>query len=197
MPLEDPDSDESLMALYVAGDRRAFERLFARIAPKIHAFFRRAFRDEMVADELMQITFLNVHRARATYRPELPLRPWLFTIAAHVRRDEWRKRYRLAEDAGEDALAAAEQSRAVAAAEQRDAAEDRAAVVRRALDSLSEIQRVILQLHRYEGMTYAEIAQTLGSTPGAVRQHAFRAYEDLRTRLGDLLRDPPATGGPP
>jgi len=193
----DPETDESLMAAYVAGDRRAFERLFARVAPKIHAFFRRSFRDAAVADELMQTTFLKVHRARATYRPELPLRPWLFTIAAHVRRDEWRRRYRLAEDAGDDAIAAAEQTRAVADAADRADERDRARAVQAALESLPEMQRVILQLHRYEGMTHVEIAEVLGSTPGAVRQHAFRAYEDLRSRLKTLLVEPDTDGRRP
>jgi RNA polymerase sigma-70 factor (ECF subfamily) len=188
--MPEPETDESLMAAYVAGDRRAFERLFARVAPKIHAFFRRSFRDPAVADELMQTTFLKVHRARATYRPELPVRPWLFTIAAHVRRDEWRKRYRLAEDAGDEAIAAAEQVRAVESASDAVEARDRAQIVQAALESLPEMQRVILQLHRYEGMTHVEIAELLGSTPGAVRQHAFRAYEDLRKRLKTLLADP-------
>jgi RNA polymerase sigma-70 factor (ECF subfamily) len=183
----DPETEESLMAAYVAGDRQAFTRLFARVAPKIHAFFRRAFRDESVADELMQTTFLKVHRARETYRPELPFRPWLYTIAIHVRRDEWRRRYRLAETAGEEAIAAADQAAAVDEARRQELDEDRFAAVRVAVEELPELQRVILQLHRYEGMSYAEIAESLGSTPGAVRQHAFRAYESLRERLGGKL----------
>ena len=39
-------SDETLMAAYVAGDRRAFEQLFARLAPRLHRFFRRSFAAE-------------------------------------------------------------------------------------------------------------------------------------------------------
>ena len=183
------------MAAYVAGDQRAFARLFARVAPKVHAFFLRSFRDESVADELMQTTFLRVHRARTSYRPELPLRPWLFTIAAHIRRDEWRRRYRVPESGGEEALFAADQAAAVSAARDREAAQDRYSDVLAALDALPEMHRTILQLHRYEGMTYVEIAKVLGSTPGAVRQHAFRAYENLRRMLSNELQEddaPPA-----
>jgi len=171
------------MAAYIAGDRAAFERLFKRVAPKVHAFFMRSFRDESVADELMQTTFLRVHRARTSYRPELPFRPWLFTIAAHLRRDEWRRRYRVPESGGEEALLAADQAAALSQARDREAARDRFSEVVAALDELPEMHRTILQLHRYEGMTYVEIAKVLGSTPGAIRQHAFRAYESLRRRL--------------
>lgn len=183
----DSETEESLMAAYIAGDRKAFERLFSRVAPKVHAFFLRSFRDASVADELMQTTFLRVHRARMTYRPELPLRPWLFTIAAHIRRDEWRRRYRLPESGGEEALFAADQAAALSAAREREAAAERFSDVLAALDALPEMHRTILQLHRYEGMTYGEIAAILGSTPGAVRQHAFRAYAALRRMLASSL----------
>ena len=68
-------TDEELMSAYVAGDARAFEKLFARLAPRVHAFFRRSFRDEGVADDLLQVTFMKVHRARVQYRLELRRRP--------------------------------------------------------------------------------------------------------------------------
>ena len=174
------------MAAYVAGDRQAFARLFARVAPRVHAFFQRSFRDVSVADELMQITFLKVHRARETYRPDLPFRPWLFTVAGHVRRDEWRKRYRLAEDAGEDeALIAADENNALTRTRSREETEDRRNEVRAAVEALPEIQRTILQLHRYEGLTFIEIAKSLGTTPGAVRQHALPCLRNApRETLG-------------
>ncbi len=175
------------MAAYVAGDRRAFDKLFAILAPRVHAFFLRSFRDASVADELLQITFLKVHRARDTYRPDLPLRPWLFTVAGHVRRDEWRKRKRLAEDTGEDAIAAADESDAFARAKSREASAERRDTVRAAIAALPDTQRTILHLHRYEGLTFAEIAKALDTSPGAVRQHAFRAYETLRQELSASL----------
>jgi RNA polymerase sigma-70 factor (ECF subfamily) len=190
----EPETEESLMAAYAGGDRQAFARLFARVAPRLHAFFQRAFKDEGVADELMQTTFLKLHRARTTYHPELPFSPWLFTIAVHVRRDEWRRRFRLSEDANEDAIAAADQRASVDQAIADATAEDRFADLRAALSELPEIQRVVLQFHQYEGMTYVEIAAVLDTSAGAVRQHAFRAYEALRKRLAGTLSTHSITG---
>lgn len=178
------------MAAYAAGDRTAFERLFAGLAPSVHAFFLRSFRDRTVADELMQETFLKLHRGRGSYRTDLPLRPWLFTIAAHVRRDELRRRYRIKESCDEEALerAEAEQGVEVARRSERDAASDVMTEVRAALDRLPESQRVVVQLHRYEGMTFGEIAGVLGVQEGAVRARAFRAYEQLRSELAQFSR---------
>jgi len=100
-------ADEDLMSAWVAGDARAFEKLFARFAPRVHGFFLRSFRDPGVADDLLQVTFMKVHRGRSQYRKELKLAPWLFAIAARVRLDELRRRLRMPEDADEEALARA------------------------------------------------------------------------------------------
>jgi RNA polymerase sigma-70 factor (ECF subfamily) len=178
-----------LMAAYVTGDSRAFEALFARLAPRLHRFFRRSFGSEATADDLLQQTFLKLHRARGTYRQDMKLAPWAFTIAARVRLDELRRRKRLAEDGDEEALARAdEQAAAAVQADTRDAADrDRAALVRDAVDALPESQRAVIHLHRYEEMTFAEIAAVLGTTEGAVKLRAFRAYGALRARLAPAL----------
>jgi RNA polymerase sigma-70 factor (ECF subfamily) len=174
------------MARYAAGDYVAFERLFALLAPRIRAFFLRSFSDDVtVAEDLTQTTFLKLHRARTSYRPELPLRFWVFTIAAGVRRDELRRRYRLPPHVGEAELEHAE-LHAVAAAQGTAVDLDvasRADAVRAAINRLPESQRVVLHLHRYEELTFDQIAEVLGTTAGAVRVRASRAYERLREEL--------------
>ena len=184
-------TEEALMAAYANGDRQAFDRLFATLAPAVHGFFLRSFGNKALADDLLQTTFLKLHRARGSYQPTRPLRPWVFTIAARVRLDELRRRYALPEDADEDKLAAAEEAQA-AAIEPDEAASDRAAVadrVRAALQRLPESQRVVVHLHRYEELSFGEIARVLGTSEGAVKLRAFRAYERLRKELGPLLRE--------
>src|SRR5690349_2063244 len=176
-------TDEELMSAYVAGDARAFETLFARLAPRVHGFFLRSFRSEAIADDLLQQTFMKLHRARARYRPELKLAPWVFAIAARVRLDELRRRLRLPEDADEDAIARADEQ----APRDPPADLDVRDAVRAALDALPETQRTVIHLNRYEGMTFAEIARALGSTEGAIKLRAFRGYETLRQRLKGVL----------
>jgi RNA polymerase sigma-70 factor (ECF subfamily) len=176
-------TDETLMSAYVAGDRRAFEQLFARLAPRLHGFFRRSFGSEATADDLLQTTFLKLHRARETYKAEMRVAPWAFAIAARVRLDEYRKRKRLAEDGDEEALARADETHAAGAQEPERLDGDTADAVRRAVDALPESQRVVVHLNRFEGMTFAEIARVLDTTEGAVKLRAFRAYGALRARL--------------
>jgi RNA polymerase sigma-70 factor, ECF subfamily len=184
-------SEEALMAAYAAGDRPAFDRLFALLAPSIHGFFLRSFRDRALADELMQETFLKIHRGRASYLTSLPVRPWVFTIASHVRRDELRRRYRIKEACDEEALSQAEERQALesaALATAEDGSREQRERVRDALDRLPESQRVVLHLHRFEGMTFGQVASILGTSEVAVRGRAFRAYEQLRKELGSVQR---------
>jgi RNA polymerase sigma-70 factor (ECF subfamily) len=179
------------MAEYASGDPTAFKRLFDLLAPKIRAFFLHSFPDRAIADDLTQATFLKLHRARATYRADRPLKPWVFTIAAGVRRDELRRRYRLPplDDADlehmESAMIAAGELGvpASSAAASDDLDEVRAAVAR-----LPDSQRVVVHLHRYEELTFEQIAEVLSTTPGAVRVRASRAYERLREELRPLLK---------
>jgi len=102
-----------------------------------------------------------------------------------VRRDELRRRYRLPSHVGEAEL---EKVEVQAAYDPHSSAEidrgSKADAVRAAIKSLPESQRVVVHLHRYEELTFEQIAEVLGTTPGAVRVRASRAYERLR----DLLR---------
>ena len=177
-------TEEELMSAYVAGDSRAFDQLFARLAPRVHGFFMRSFKDAAVADDLLQQTFMKVHRARTSFDEGQKLKPWLFAVAARVRLDELRKRMRLPEDADEEAL---ERADAQAERPEEPLGSDVTEAVRAALSRLPESQRAVIHLHRYEGLTFSEIASILGTTAGAVKLRAFRGYETLRAQLKGLL----------
>ena len=177
------------MEAYVAGDADAFERLFRSLAPAIHAFFVRSVGHGAVAEDLLQTTFLKLHRARATWRTGDRLRPWVFTIAARARLDWLRKQGRTEEELDGDVLADPERRDDPA-----DAAltHERAERVRAALDRLAEPQRVVVHLHRYEELTFAEIGKVLGISEGAAKLRAFRAYAQLRSLLEDLVTKEPS-----
>ena len=172
------------MEAYVAGDADAFERLFRTLAPSIHAFFVRSVGRGAVAEDLLQTTFLKLHAARATWRRGERLRPWVFTIAARVRLDWLRKQGRAQAELEDDAAADPERR-----GDPSDAvlAQERSERVRSALDSLPEPQRIVVHLHRFEGLSFAEIGAVLGISEGAAKLRAFRAYGQLRVHLADLV----------
>ncbi|WP_242352970.1 MULTISPECIES: RNA polymerase sigma factor [unclassified Anaeromyxobacter] len=172
------------MEAYVAGDAGAFERLFRSLAPSVHAFFVRSVGPGAVAEDLLQSTFLKMHVARASWRGGERLRPWVFTIAGRVRIDWLRKQGREVQEGDDEVMDP----------EARDAGEavlagQRAERVRVALDGLAEPQRVVVYLHRFEELGFAEIGRVLGISEGAAKLRAFRAYEQLRVALADLVAE--------
>ena len=177
-PGADEPSDEALMASWCGGERRAFEALFNRYAGRLHGYFLRSVGAEEHARDLVQQTFLHLHRARADFRQGSPLRPWLYTIAANLKRQHFRTRSRKPEAAwdverhGEPAVAPG-----VSTPRQR--------LVRRSLEALPDNQREVVTLHYYEGLSFTEIAAVLGISVSAAKVRAHRAYGRLRDILGE------------
>jgi RNA polymerase sigma-70 factor, ECF subfamily len=181
------ESEEALMQAYVEGDAEAFQRLFASLAPAVHAFFTRAVSDRSGVDDLTQTTFLKVHAARRQWRRGERVRPWVFTIAARVRVDWLRARGRAAAEPLEEGTA--EVAGAFADPGEEIELRQRDERVRAALEALPEAQRIVVHLHRFEGLAFADIGRILGISEGAARVRAFRAGEELRARLRDLAKN--------
>jgi RNA polymerase sigma-70 factor (ECF subfamily) len=169
--------DERLMGRYIDGDRGAFSELFRRFAPRLHGWFLRTTGSEPLAQDMVQQTFLHVHRARHDFARGAPVRPWVFAIAANVRRQHHRTRQRKPETFWD-----ADRHREPSVGPGVSTGQDRA--VRAALEELSEAAREVVVLHWYEGMSFPEIASVVGASHSAVKVRAHRAYKQLRGILG-------------
>ncbi len=181
MSVSSPDlaeaSDEVLMELYCLQHRReAFEELFRRYGGRLQGYFVRVTGSRELAGDMVQQTFLHVHRARADFRQGAPFRPWFYTIAHNVRREHFRRRARKPETQYDP-----ERHGEPSVRPQVSSATDRA--VRRALDRLDVSQREVVILHWYEGMSFREIGEVVGASTSAVKVRAHRAYKKLREML--------------
>src|SRR5688572_804819 len=94
-------SDEDLMQAYVAGDEHAFDEIYRRYRPVLLAVMRRHLASRTDVEDLVQLTFLKLHRARASYRSGTPVKRWLFTIARNTRKDHLRSSRRNLECEGD------------------------------------------------------------------------------------------------
>ena len=174
-------SDEELMAAYVAGDQRAFRQLFDRYSQVLFRLVRRRLRSDDEAMDIVQQTLLNMHRARRDFRGGSRLRPWLFTIAMNLVREHYRKLGRRKEQALPESDGSAYEPRVEPETPLEDGQSRER--VRRAVASLPDSQREVIELHWYEELPYEEIAQILGASVGAVRVRAHRGYTQLRAIL--------------
>jgi RNA polymerase sigma-70 factor (ECF subfamily) len=180
-----------VMARYCRGDAAAFHRLYALLAPRILAYLTGLLGDKATAEDMLQLTFLKVHEARGTYVIGANPIPWVYTIAHRTSLDEIRKRkrnrVRLSID-GELSAEPAAHITGVAADANPDPADRSdpsvAAGALAALAKLPENQRQALILTKVHGRSIADAAMITGSTPGAIKQRAHRAYVTLRELLG-------------
>src|SRR5690349_16431203 len=176
-----------LMQRYQDGDAAAFRELYALVAPRLLGYLLKMARSRAVADDLLQQTFLKIHRARAAYvRGADPL-PWIYSIAHRTFIDEARKTKRAVVRVGEG-----EEIPEVVAgidgvsADRRDDGVD-PELARAALDALAQLpdqQREAVVLTKLDGKSVAEAAEIAGTSVGAMKVRAHRGYEALRKLLG-------------
>ncbi|MSP23585.1 MAG: sigma-70 family RNA polymerase sigma factor [Myxococcales bacterium] len=169
--------DEELMTAYVSGDSRAFGQLFDRYAPMLMRIMKRRVRGDGDAEELVQQTCLQLHRARNDFDASRAFRPWLMTIAFNLQRELFRRRQRRPEAPLEFEPAAPSSERAPLERSER------AAQLRAAVASIPSGQREVIELHWFEELSFAEVAQVLGLGLSAVKVRAHRGYKALREHL--------------
>lgn len=186
--MESASPESALFERWLDGDERAFRALFEALAPTVLAIARRHGLAEAEARDVVQQTFLGVHRARADFRRGAPVRPWVVTIARNVVRDQLRRRYVRREDALE--LDGPIEPRVEAPEYGVPTAEGLLAWAHKALSRLPEGQRRVIELHYLEGRSFAEVAREVGCSEGAARVRAHRGYETIR----GWLTDPTAAG---
>jgi RNA polymerase sigma-70 factor (ECF subfamily) len=189
---EQSDPDVRLMLQVRDGSAAAFEELVMRYQGRLITVLEHLVHRRDVAEDLAQEVFLRVYRARASYVPGAKFSTWLFTIANNVASNALRSRARrrevnVAPDAAGDDKSPPLERMAKAASglmptRQLDKVEA-SEVIRAAIDSLGERQKMALLLSKFEGMSYTDIADTMGLTVQAVKSLLSRA----RTNLRDLL----------
>src|SRR5687767_2975528 len=173
-------SDQELMKLVQAGDLSPAGEIFDRYSARTYNFTFRFLKSSQAAEDATQEVFLKMLKHAQQFHGDAKLSTWLFSIAANLCRDYLRKSDNKAKEPEETliSLPALTDSPELALEKRED--EQR---VQRALSLLTPEQREAILLSRYQGLSYAEIAQIAGCSEGAVKTRVFRAMETLKKSL--------------
>jgi RNA polymerase sigma-70 factor (ECF subfamily) len=164
------------MSGYQNADEQAARALIERLSPLLLRYFLAQASNRRHADDLLQETWMRVHRARHTYRPGQPALPWIIAIARHTGIDYYRKSRRVEiRETQVDVLPDA----AVPDAQSIPDDFDLDAI----LGALPPSQREVIFLLKVTGMSIEEVARATSSSAGSVKQKAHRAYQKLREVL--------------
>ena len=186
------DPDVRLMLQVRDGEAAAFEQLVLRYQTRLVNVLEHLVGNRDQAEDLTQEVFLRVYRARKHYRVEAKFSTWLFTIANNLASNALRSRQRRREvnlqprDSGATSARPLDliiqASSGQMPARQLDKAEMRD-IVRMAVGELNERQRMAVLLSKFEGMSYADIAETMDLSPQAIKSLLSRARVNLREVL--------------
>jgi len=166
------DALENLMREYQQGSLAAFEALYRALAPRVRGFLRARVRDDARVTDLLQETFLEIHRSRRTYLPGASVAGWTFGIAQNIvlrhRRVERRRVHEISMDQSN--------------LEPR-ASDFELQPLQDALQDLSPDSRATWWMRNIEGLSFETIAHRLGIAAAAVRLRCSRASRALRAAL--------------
>jgi len=166
--------EQTALRAAIAGDPVAFAELFRSHYPMIHAFAYRLSLNADDAHDIAQETFIKAARSIATFKPDRPIRNWLYTICANTARD-WRRR----ETRRGHTLA---EFQIDAPTSHTDDLPDFDAA-HRALDELTPRLREAIVLVIMEQMTHAQAAQILGCAETTISWRIFQAKRQLKKTL--------------
>ncbi len=173
--------EEELIALAAEGDEEAFEEVVNAYYAPLFAFFYRTVMEREQAENLVQETFLRIHRYSGSYDPSRRARSWIFGIASNLLKD-WKVR-RPGRLESPTAVLENPQGNAGPSPEDEALRMDTRRSVARALMGLSEKHRMVFVLKHFHGLRYDEIAAAMDTTVGTVKSRMHYACRELRSKL--------------
>lgn len=177
---------EQLMTAYCNGDTNAFTQLYNAIAPAVLGYLIKMCGEKSLAEDLLQQTFLKVHKARATYISNANPTPWIYSIAHRTFIDAMRKKKRakvvMSRD-GELADVKADIMGRNEVNQNLGPDPEKLEQAMEALSTLPEKQRQAVVLVKLQGKSLQEAASICGISVGAMKVRAHRGYSSLRKSL--------------
>jgi RNA polymerase sigma-70 factor (ECF subfamily) len=194
-----PDSDVMLVQRTLGGEKKAFDLLVIRYQRRVERLIGRMVRDVDLVPDIAQETFIRAYRALGQFRGDAQFYTWLYRIAVNtakkqlleLKRDPliFQSQMRSKDD---DETSSSERELNPGVADEATpeallASKEIAQAVNAAMDDLPEELRMAITLREIEGLSYAEIAQTLECPIGTVRSRIFRAREAISNRIRPML----------
>jgi RNA polymerase sigma-70 factor, ECF subfamily len=183
--------DSSLIRRSQEGDPQAFRALVERHHPRVHALIQGLVRDPDEADDLAQEVFIKAYRSLPGFERRSQVYTWLYRIAVNRALDWLKTRGRRPEtpmaklsEAREEVL-----MRGPAGTDSDAMRHELGRALEKALDGLPGEYRLSLTLREEEGLSYEEIAASMGCSVGTVKSRLFRARSLLQKALADVHED--------
>ena len=190
------DPDNQLMQKAGSGNRAAFKELVKKHQGTVTGIIYRYTGNHNEVEDLAQDIFLKIYKAASSYVPRAQFKTWLYKVVANHCLNFFRSQKRkaittsldqpLSEDYNPHIQRTDEQKKQPEIILQQ---QELQIALKRALSELPERQRMAIILHRFEGLSYKEVATILGASLSAVESLIFRAMNNLKEKLSPYKSD--------
>lgn len=188
------DVDQALIKRVQEGDKRAFDLLVLKYQHKVVGIISRFIHDWAECQDVAQEAFIRAYRALPNFRGDSQFYTWLYRIAVNTAKNHLVALGRRPPTEDVDAEDAVQFESGVRL---RDAGTPENEVMRqeieqtvaRTVEALPEELRVAITLREVDGLSYEEIAETMGCPIGTVRSRIFRARDAIDQKLRPLMGD--------
>ena len=182
------NSEEQLIQDLRQGNRNAFRLLVESYQEKVLNTCYGFLHNRQDAEDTAQEVFLEVFRSIGAFRETSRLGTWIYRIAItksldHLRRMKRKKRMATLVQLFGKEIGDAEEPAETSTPHEILEDEERAKILKSAVDSLPENQRIAITLHRYEGFQYSAIAEIMGISLSSVESLLHRAKKNLKKIL--------------
>ena len=177
------------------GNRAAFEELFDRFSTLVYNVAYRMLQNKQDAEDITQEVFFQAYKSLKHFRAESQLSTWLYRIAVnrslnHQRKRKLQRWLSLDFEAREDsAVNSGYPGTTEDGLDDAMGKKDTERIVQEAINSLPDQQRSAILLHRYEELSYEEIAKIMGVTVASVESRLHRAKQTLAKKLLPLMKE--------
>jgi RNA polymerase sigma-70 factor (ECF subfamily) len=195
--MSERDIDAELVARVQRGDKKAFDLLVLKYQRKIMRLLSRMIRDPAEVEDVAQEAFIKAYRALPQFRGDSAFYTWLYRIAINTARNWLASNGRrpstpnALENEDGETFNETDNLSDISTPESMVASREIAETVNAAIQGLPEELRTAIVLREIEGMSYEDIAQSMGCPIGTVRSRIFRAREAVAARLRPLLGNDP------
>ena len=190
------DEDRALLAAAQKGDRGAFRALVERHQRRAFAVALALVRDEQDAREVVQESFLRAFKNLSRFKGDSAFFTWLYRIVTNLSIDLMRRPGRRAIELDSDSINESDDldGRAVVVLADADPADmlrrgEISARLQAAFEALPSYHRAVIVLRELEGLSYEEMAQSLGVSKGTIMSRLFHARLKLQKALADVYAD--------
>lgn len=187
------DPDVALMMEFQKGNKASFEKLMERNYRRIYNFIYRFVGQGETAEDLAQEVFIKIYKSASSYRPQAKFQTWAHQIARNISLNELRRLKKpvvsLEEtfETEEGPVVRQIADHNIPSPFEQISDKEKADIIKEAIESLPENQRMAVILRRYDGMPYEEIAKAMGCSLEAVKSLLNRAKENLKEKLSHYL----------